>query len=135
MKNRIDIFIEHFEFHLMRIKRTQYKSESKITEHHNDLYILDGEIVKDWWRKEGHLLLPEDVPDIINSNIEALVVGTGSNGKMKISQELKNLLMRKNIPIIEAPTEWAVKVYNHLRGDVFSIKPTANIAAAFHLTC
>ncbi len=135
MKNRIDIFIEHFEFHLMRIKRTEYKSESQIISHHNDLYILNGEVVKDWWRKDGHWLVPEDVCDIINSNVEALVVGTGSNGRMKISNELKRLLIKKKIPLIEAPTEWAVKVYNNLRGDVFSIKPTVNIAAAFHLTC
>lgn len=136
MKKSTDILISHYEFHLMRIKRTPYKSKSQVKEYHKDLYILNGKVVEDWWRKKGHNLCPEDIQDIINSEkLDVLIVGTGNDGKMKISREVKNLLIKRKIPLIEAPTAWAVKVYNSLRGDVFGIRPISNIAAAFHLTC
>ena len=124
---KIDLSIINYEFHLMRIKRTPYKKEPQVEEHHKDLYILNGEVV-DWWRKEGHNLYQEDIQPIIDAKPDALIVGTGNPGMLKVFKELQHLLLKKEIPLIVAPTEWAVKIYNSLRGD-------GNIAAAFHLTC
>jgi len=129
MMKETDIVIEHFESRLMRIKRTPYKSKGQIIECHKDLYISNRKVVEDWWRKEGHNLCLEDIRDISVSKPSVLIVGTGTNGKMKISQEVKSFLAKREIPLIVAPTEWAAKVYNCLRVN------TQNIAAAFHLTC
>lgn len=137
MIKKTDIIIEQSDFRLMRIKRTPYKSKSQVIDYHKDLYILNGEIVEDWWRKEGHNLYPKDIQDIIDSKPDVLIVGTGHNGKMKISQELKNLLIKKEIALVVAPTQWAAKIYNCLKGSYpFGMQESiSNIAAAFHITC
>ena len=55
----------------------------------NDLKIVGGSIVPDWWRIEGHRLLIADIQDILESKPEVLVVGTGYSGLMSVSEQVK----------------------------------------------
>ncbi|MFH1313567.1 MAG: MTH938/NDUFAF3 family protein [Candidatus Eisenbacteria bacterium] len=50
-----------------------------------DLRIIAGKVVPDWWRIEGHMLLPPDIDDILTAEPEVLVIGTGDPGMMKVS--------------------------------------------------
>ena len=48
----------------------------------DDLMILsDGNILKPWWRKQGHQLTVDDLQELIDSSPENIVVGTGVNGR------------------------------------------------------
>ena len=46
----------------------------------SDLILYPDKIDDKWWRKSGHLLLKEDLKDIIHFNPDILIVGTGAYG-------------------------------------------------------
>jgi hypothetical protein len=41
----------------------------------NDIKIIQGRVVPDWWRKKGHSVGIEDVQDILESKTSVLVIG------------------------------------------------------------
>jgi len=95
----------------------------------NDLRIIQGIVVPEWWRISGHLVEPDDVTDIMGSNPDIIILGKGSPGMMQSSESLKNLLKSRNILLHELPTKEAVSLFNTLS------RESKNIAAGFHLTC
>jgi hypothetical protein len=98
----------------------------------NDLKIVRGKVVPDWWRLEGHRLVGADIEDILAARPQVLVVGTGDPGMMKVSGEVRTRLGELGIELIERPTRQACDEFNTLladRGD-----PTG-VAFAAHLTC
>ena len=66
-----------------------------------DLKIIAGRVVPDWWRKEGHNLLPEDIEDVIEAKPGVLVVGTGHDGMMRISRAVEDRLARAHHEVVE----------------------------------
>jgi len=94
-----------------------------------DIKIVSGEVVSDWWRKEGHALESSDVEDIIAARPETLVVGTGDPGRMKVRESLRKQLAELGMDLVEEPTARAVKIFNELSGSGHKV------AGAFHLTC
>jgi hypothetical protein len=94
----------------------------------SDIILYPNKIDDKWWRKSGHLLQKEDLKDIIQSNPEILIVGTGAYGLMKVPIETKNFIESKRITLIAEKTGEAYKTYN-------KIKNQKKIIAAFHLTC
>jgi hypothetical protein len=93
-----------------------------------DLKIVAGKIIPNWWRQEGHNVLPLDLEDVFQARPEVLVVGTGYSGLMAVSQQVKNRLRQLGIEIIAQPTAQACTTYN----TVSATRPTAFAA---HLTC
>jgi hypothetical protein len=95
----------------------------------SDLIIYpDGNIQSSWWRISGHRLASEDIAELINSEPEVIIAGTGSSGLMKPEKELEKILQQKGIEFISLLTRKAVKIYNDLSS-------TKNVGACFHLTC
>lgn len=94
----------------------------------SDVKIVHGIVVSNWWRKEGHNLLPEDIEDIFEAKPEVLVVGTGHNGLMQVSAAVREQLADTGIELVAEPTRKAVGEYNRLSG-------TRDTAFAAHLTC
>ncbi len=94
-----------------------------------DIKILDGKVISDWWRKEGHVLDVSDIEDILAEAPEVLVVGTGLPGNMRVNAGLKKHLEDLGITLIEEPTKQAVEKFNKLS------KSGKKTAGAFHLTC
>ncbi|MCS7279221.1 MAG: MTH938/NDUFAF3 family protein [Thermodesulfobacteriaceae bacterium] len=99
-----------------------------------DLIIIlskDGKeiINSSWWRKEGHLLQVEDLKEVWESQVEYLIIGTGSSGLMKVSPEVKEKAKQSGISLEEYPTSQAVKRFNEL------YTQKKSVAGAFHLTC
>jgi hypothetical protein len=111
--------IEAYKFGTITIDGIGYKS---------DLKIIAGQVVPDWWRKEGHNLLPVDIQDILKAGPEVLVVGKGDPGMMTVSDELRTLLNELGIELFARPSPEACDAFNR-------ISPTRDTAFAVHLTC
>jgi len=95
----------------------------------SDLIIYpDGRIEVSWWRKSGHRLASDDIGELIRSEPDVIIAGTGSSGLMKPEKELEKVLQQKGIEFISVPSRKAVEIYN----DLSSKK---NVGACFHLTC
>ncbi len=94
-----------------------------------DCLILDGVIQANWWRKQGHLLSAEDLQPIITAKPTVLIVGCGASGLMKVSDEVREVLLEEDIQLEAVDTAKAVERFNELS------KTGVNIAAALHLTC
>ena len=95
----------------------------------SDVIILPTEVRGDWWRDEGHTLVPGDLADVLDASPEVLVVGQGAHGYMKVTDETLACLKHAGIEAVCMPTARAVDVYNERaqRGE--------RVAAALHLTC
>lgn len=93
-----------------------------------DIKIIDGRVVSDWWRIEGHKLAVADIEDILEAKPDALVVGKGDPGLMEVPPETEKRLADLDILLIAKPTAEALKTYNSLLGQ-------RKVAFAAHLTC
>jgi hypothetical protein len=93
-----------------------------------DLKIVGGKIVPEWWRREGHKLLPEDIEDVLEAKPGVLVVGTGYDGLMRVSDAVARRLAGAGIDLVARPTREAIEEFNRLA-------ETGTIAFAAHLTC
>jgi hypothetical protein len=93
-----------------------------------DLLIWPGNIKKDWWRREAHLLQLDDVAEALAANPQILVVGMGQPGRLQVDPSLAAYLKDKGIELVEVPTRQAVQVINAQAG-------RRRLAAALHLTC
>ena len=101
--------------------------EGKI--YRNDI-IIHGEVITEWWRREGHLVEMEDLARVMEEKPPFLVIGTGYYGAMKVSPEVKAACKRYGIELIVEKTRDACRRYNEL-----ILKEKLNVSAAFHLTC
>lgn len=96
-------------------------------EHVRDLIVLPGRVVANWWRKDGHALVPEDLAEVLEELPERLVIGTGAMGRMRPDPAVLELLRVRGVEVEVLPTEEAVRRYGEL--------DPARTAAALHLTC
>ncbi len=92
-----------------------------------DLIVLPGRVVRDWWRSDGHALVPQDLDDVLDELPERLIVGIGAASQMRADPALLELLRDRGIEVECLPTERAVRRFAEL--------DPARAAAALHLTC
>lgn len=111
--------IESYSFGRMLVNNEIYTS---------DLIIFPDRILSSWWRKTGHSLCLEDVDEVFLEKPEAVVIGTGFSGLMKVEDEVKQRAHSKGIELIMDKTDKAVHRFNEL----YTRKKTVG---AFHLTC
>ena len=95
----------------------------------NDVKIIQGKVVLEWWRKRGHFVDVDDIQDILRPKPDILVLGKGSPGQMKSTGSLREFLKDNGIELIEEKTSKAVKTFNRL------FKKGKNVSAGFHLSC
>jgi len=112
--------IDSYQFGKIVIDGTAYNS---------DCLILGGSVKANWWRKQGHLLTPEDLETVIAVKPSILIVGCGAFGLMKVSEDIGQLFVEHGIELFKANTNKAVEKFNELAGQ------GEKIAAALHLTC
>jgi len=94
-----------------------------------DVIITPDRVIPDWWRRKGHELCVADIQEVIEKyQPEALIVGTGQFGLMKILAETEKYLQTKNVRLISQKTGKACKLYN-------SESERTDVIGAFHLTC
>jgi hypothetical protein len=95
----------------------------------DDIKIIKGNVVSDWWRKRGHQVGMDDVKDILDSDTDILVIGTGKFSLVKLTSPLREHLKSHGIELIEKNTSESTKVFNQLH------RKGRKVSAGFHLTC
>ena len=106
-------------------------------EHGKDLIVfapgvVSGEetCVGPWWREQGHSLSPADLSAVADASPEALVIGPGAYGRMKVPEGTLAWLRDRGIePVVCPDTGEAARRYNELA------EAGRRVAGAFHLTC
>ena len=97
--------------------------------HTSDLLIYpDGRITEPWWRRRGHRLSSDDIRDLLESEPEFIIAGTGVSGQVRPDKALGKLLLQKGITFIAVPNHDAMRQYN----EIYKGK---RVGACFHLTC
>jgi hypothetical protein len=84
-------------------------------------------VVPNWWRRDGHALVLEDLVEVLDDLPPTLVVGTGAAGQMRPDPRALEELRRRGVEVEVLPTDQAVRRYGEL--------DPARTAAALHLTC
>ncbi len=95
----------------------------------NDIKIIQGNLVSDWWRKSGHSVEIEDVGDALDTEPEILVIGKGQPGYMQAADSLRQHLVERNIKLVEEPTAQAIETFNRL------YQEGRKVVGGFHVGC
>ena len=112
--------IENFTFGSIVIDGNKYTS---------DLIIYpNGRVTTSWRRKRGHRLSADDIVELVDSQPEVIIAGTGVNGLVKPEKMLQETLKKKSIEFLAAPNQKAMELFNDL-------SPKKRTGACFHLTC
>src|SRR5438874_1814005 len=109
--------IEQYEFGRIRIDGEDYS---------RDVIVLPDRVVPNWWRKDGHSLVIEDLEDLLDELPDHLVVGTGADQRMRPEADALESLRSRGVDVETLPTPQAVRRYTEL--------DPAEAAAALHLT-
>jgi hypothetical protein len=96
-------------------------------EHSRDVIVLPQRVVGDWWRRDGHSLVIEDLSEVLDELPERLIVGCGADGRLHPHPSVIEALERRGIEVEALPTDQAVQRYERSN--------PARTAAALHLTC
>jgi hypothetical protein len=96
-------------------------------EHRRDVIVLPHRVVSDWWRRDGHSLVMDDLADVIDELPRHFIVGCGAYGRMRPDPATIEQLESRGIKVEVLVTERAVDRYAELGPDT--------AAAALHLTC
>ena len=111
--------IESYSFGAMKIDGVKYKS---------DLIVFPDRIKSNWWRKQGHSLVIEDLDDVLDFKPEVLIVGIGASGLMQIPASTKKALQEKAIELVAENTGRAWQLFNE------QIQKGKKVVGAFLLT-
>ena len=95
----------------------------------DDIKIIDGKVISDWWRKKGHRVEIEDISDILESKPDILVIGRGTPGLLKSTASLREYLAARHVELIEKKTPKAIAAFNQL------FQQGRKVAAGFHISC
>lgn len=114
--------ISSYDFGSMTINGKKYR---------NDVIVFADKVIDNWWRREGHKVQVEDLQTVLDRKPkpEVLIVGTGYNGRVEISSEVRSTLKSHGIKLVDKPTKEAYHKFNNL------LKANKLVAGAFHLTC
>jgi hypothetical protein len=92
-----------------------------------DVIVLPNRVVRDWWRRDGHGLVLEDLDEVLAELPERLLVGTGAHGRLRPDPGTLETLRARGVEVEAIPTAEAVQRYAEL--------DPRTTAAALHLTC
>jgi hypothetical protein len=117
--NGVSVKIESYVFGEIVIEGRTYRS---------DVLVFRDRVSSGWWRIEGHRLASEDLREILDSDPEVIVVGTGCYGRMAIPRELVEELGKEGIELLAYDSQKACEMFNKISADKRTV-------AAIHLTC
>lgn len=112
--------IEHYGFGELRAGGKTYTRDVAITP--------DGRI-EEWWRREGHRLAPEDIEKYLGLSYDAVVIGTGYHGMMRVDPQAARMLAEKGAELHIEDSRRAVETYNRL------VREGKRVLLLIHLTC
>ena len=85
----------------------------------------DGHIQANWWRAQGHRLLPDDIPSVLDAGPDKVVIGTGASGMMSVSESVLELCEKRGIEVEACRTAEAVRRYNERQRTLPSLDSSA----------
>ena len=97
--------------------------------YHSDVIITASQVHDNWWRREGHNLVIEDLAVVLEQDPQVIVIGSGYYGRMQVPRQTRDWLHKRGIQLEVVPTSQAVERYNELQ------RHGASVVAALHLTC
>ena len=98
--------IDSFEFERVVIRGEEYKSDILISP--------DGKI-SNWDREEEHSIKSVDIEGVLSHKPDLIIIGTGTIGNLKLTEDVEPFLGEKNIEVIVNKSEKAIDVYRQLR--------------------
>jgi len=99
-------------------------------EHHADVIVLPDRVLGDWWRRDGHSLVIEDLDSVLEELPQRLVLGCGYAGRLQPERSVLEALAERGVKVEALPTDEAVERFEELEA-----RNAAAVAAALHLTC
>ena len=97
---------------------------------HRDVIVLPDRVLTEWWRRDGHSLVIEDLDDVIDELPERLVLGCGYASQLRPEPSVIEALAERGVKVEPLPTDQAVERFEELEA-----RNPAAVAAALHLTC
>jgi hypothetical protein len=94
----------------------------------DDLIVFEDRVRAGWRRTTGHVLQLDDLAEALACELEALIIGTGTQQCLKVAPEVIAHTMKAGIELLVFDTRTACQTFNHLCGK-------RRIVAALHLTC
>ncbi len=95
----------------------------------DDVKLVGTKVLPGWWRSSGHLVDLKDVKDLLGSDAEICIFGTGAYGAMRVSEAVKSELQNRGIRVLVEKTKSACDTYNRLSEE------GKKVIAGFHLSC
>ncbi|MEF8846882.1 MAG: MTH938/NDUFAF3 family protein [Candidatus Paceibacterota bacterium] len=117
--------IDHYEFGKIVIDGEIYDYDVEVR--------WNGKVLK-WWRDEGHVFAISDIKRAVEEEPEAIVLGTGANGRAEVSKEARNFIQERKIKLIIDKTKPAIKSFE-LLAEEGNEKAPEKVIGLFHLTC
>jgi polyphosphate kinase 2 (PPK2 family) len=111
--------IDQFEFGAIVIDGQTYET---------DVIISPDGAVKQWKRKDEHVLRPRDVEQVISAEPEAVIIGVGTVGNLAVRPKAEKSLQEAGIEVLAYRTAKACETYKELRGQ-------RRVAVVLHITC
>jgi hypothetical protein len=93
-----------------------------------DILVYDHGVIPNWWRRQGHSLVPDDLTEVMAKEPRTLVVGCGAYGALVVPESTKAWLEEQGVELIALPTAKACSAYNDRQCE-------GGVVAALHLTC
>jgi hypothetical protein len=99
-------------------------------ERHRDFIVLPDRVLDNWWRRDGHSLVIEDLDEVIDELPPRLILGCGYASRLEPNPSVIEALAKRGIKVEALPTDEAVARFEELEA-----RDPAAVAAALHLTC
>lgn len=94
-----------------------------------DVIVSRGGIQENWWRKEGHSLVKEDLPRIFEEKPDIFIMGCGHSDCVTIPEETRRAFQDRGIRFEAMKTPQACEELNRL------FDAGVDAAGGLHLTC
>jgi len=95
-----------------------------------DVIVLPERVLSNWWRRDGHSLVLEDLEDVLEELPDRLIVGCGHSSRLQPDPTVVHALAERGVKVEALPTDEAVARFQELEA-----RNPAAVAAALHLTC
>lgn len=101
----------------------------------SDIFVDWKDEVSDWQHREEHAIEAEDLRAAVEKNPETIVLGTGENGMVEISESAQDFISEKGIKLMVDRTEEAIKTFNILKENSLEEEGRQEkVIGLFHLT-